>query len=174
MTVYAYSNMDEVELVVNGKSYGRKNVEKNWYVSWANVCYEPGRVVAKGFRNGESIVQKVLETTEVPAKIMIEPYQKVVREDGVAIFKISIIDEKGRVVPTADNELHFSVEGAGSFLGAGNGNPGDHASDKIPVRRAFNGLCEVLVQAKEGTDDKIRLIVATKGLQVGISEVEIG
>ena len=172
--MYAYSNMDEVELFVNGKSYGRRNVEKNWYVYWENVCYEPGQVVVKGFQNGEMIIEKVIETTGVPAKIEVQPYQKEVRENGVAIFKISITDEKERVVPTADNELYFTVEGAGSFLGAGNGNPGDHASDRIPVRRAFNGLCEVLVQAKEGIDDRIRLIVAATGLQAGICEVEIG
>lgn len=173
LTMYGYSNLEEVELFVNGKSYGKRTVEKDWYVSWDEVIYEPGQVVAQGFQNGEMIIEKVIETTGTSAKIEVEPYQKVVSENGVAIFKISIIDEKGRIVPTADNELHFIVEGAGSFLGSGNGNPGDHASDKIPVRRAFNGLCEVLVQAKEGVAERIRLIVAATGLQAGICEVEI-
>lgn len=173
MTMYAYSNMDEVELVVNGKSYDRRKVEKDWYVSWENVCYEPGQVVAKGFRNGEVLIEKRIETTGAPAKIVLEPYQDTVKENGVAIFKISITDEEGRVVPTADNELHFAIEGAGIFLGAGNGNPRDHASDRIPVRRTFNGLCEVLVRATEGMAEKIRLKVTAMGLQEGNSEVKI-
>lgn len=173
LTMYGYSNLEEVELLVNGKSYGKRAVEKDWYVSWDEVIYEPGQVVAKGFQNGEIIIEKVIETTGAPAKILVEPYQKEVREEGVVIFKVSITDEKGRVVPTADNELHFTVEGSGSFLGSGNGNPGDHASDRISVRRAFNGLCEVLVQAKVGVDERIRLIVAATGLQAGICEVKI-
>ena len=173
LTMYGYSNLEEVELFVNGKSYGKKVVEKNWYVSWEEVIYEPGQVVAKGFQKGETVIEKVIETIGAPAKILVEPYQKEVRENGVAIFKICITDEEGRIVPTADNELHFSIEGAGSFLGSGNGNPGDHASDRVPVRRAFNGLGEVLVQANEGVDERIRLIVAATGLQAGICEVEI-
>lgn len=98
-------------------------------------------MVAKGFRNGEVLIEKRIETTGAPAKIVIEPYQETVKENGVAIFKISITDEEGSVVPTADNELHFEIEGAGIFLGAGNDNLGDHASDKIPVRRTFNSIC---------------------------------
>lgn len=173
LTMYGYSNLDEVELFVNGKSYGRRAVEKNWYVSWDEVMYEPGHVVAKGYRNGELLIEKILETTGIPAKIVIEPYQEQVRAGGTAIFKISIVDQNGRIVPTADNELHFNIEGAGSFLGTGNGNPGDHDTDRVPVRRVFNGLCEVLVRTEDYKNAKVILKATAAGLQSGCCEVEV-
>lgn len=173
LIMYGYSNLEEVELLVNGKSYGKKEVEKNWYVSWDEVIYEPGQVAARGYRNGDVVIEKKIETTGNPANIVIEPYQKQVVAGKTALFKISIVDEKGRVVPTADNELYFSVEGAGSFLGCGNGNPGDHASDKMPFRRAFNGLCEVLVHVEHQKDTKVILKVSAVGLKTASYEIKI-
>lgn len=173
LSMYGYSNLDEVELLVNGKSYGKRTVEKNWYVCWEEVIYEPGQVIARGYRDGKIILEKILETTGAPAKIVVEPYEDQVYPGGTAIFKVSIVDEQGGIVPTADNELHFSVEGAGTFLGTGNGNPGDHASDRVPVRRAFNGLCQVLVRAGSGDSKDIILTTEATGLQSGCGEVQL-
>ena len=73
------------------------------------------------------------------------------------------------VVPTADNKIFFTVEG-GQFLGTGNGNPGSHESDKIPVRRVFNGLCQLLVKA----DNSGVIKVAAKSNELIQGSCEIG
>ena len=52
INVHCYSNLDEIELYVNGKSYGRKQMQRNWYLTWENVIYEPGELKAVGYRNG--------------------------------------------------------------------------------------------------------------------------
>jgi hypothetical protein len=62
---------------------------------------------------------------------------------------VEIVDAKGRRVPTADNLVQFSVAGAGEVRGVGNGDPSSHETDKASRRSAFNGLCMVLVGAKE-------------------------
>jgi beta-galactosidase len=72
-----------------------------------------------------------------------------IRADGRDALPVAveIIDAQGRVVPVADNEVSFSIEGAGSILGVGNGNPSSHEPDKGSRRRAFNGLAQVILQA---------------------------
>ena len=67
--------MDEVELLVNGKSYGRKTMEKNWYLGWDEVVYEPGTLTAQGYRNGELVLTESVETTGAPYQIVLEPLQ---------------------------------------------------------------------------------------------------
>ncbi len=159
--VYCYSNFDEVEIFVNGKSYGRKTMEKNWYLTWDNVTYEPGCLVAKGYRNGVEAIEKTVKTTGKPYQISMEPYRNRIGAEDTAIITISILDENGLIVPDADNELHFEIDG-GMLLGTGNGNPGDHASENIPIRRAFNGKCQLLV--KENKHSHIKIAARSEGL----------
>ncbi|MBQ8639662.1 MAG: family 43 glycosylhydrolase [Lachnospiraceae bacterium] len=157
--------MDEVELLVNGKSYGRKTMEKNWYLGWDEVVYEPGTLTAQGYRNGELVLTESVETTGAPYQIVLEPYQDAVGADDTAIVQVSVRDEAGRIVPNADNEIRFNVSGAGSFLGTGNGNPGSHESDLLPVRRVFNGLGQLLVRSsRQETDGVITVTAVSPGL----------
>lgn len=145
--IFCYSNLDEIELFVNERSYGRKKVEKNWYLSWADVTYEPGTLKAVGYKDGLKVLEDTQVTTKPAHEIILTPYKNVLTSsDDAAIICVSIVDEDGRFVPTADNEITFTVEGSGEFLGVGNGNPGSHEPDTVPVRRAFNGLCQLLVR----------------------------
>jgi beta-galactosidase len=71
------------------------------------------------------------------------------KADGcdVALIRVAIKDAKGRVVPTANNLVLFTIEGPGKIIGTGNGDPSSHEPDKAMQRKAFNGYCLVLVQA---------------------------
>lgn len=169
-TVYAYTNCDEVELFVNGKSYGRKVMPRNKYVLWENVKCEKGEMVVKGYENGEEKMIKTYEGTDSPFAIKLMPYKDIVSVGDTAIINIEIIDKNGRMVPVADNELTFEVNG-GEFVGTGNGNPGDHASEKVPVRRAFNGLCQLLVKANK--HGKITVKASSPTLNSGVCEIEV-
>lgn len=166
--VYCYSNMDEVELFADGKSYGRKVMEKNWYLEWENI--ECKDITAKGYRNGELVMEKTIQQAGKPYKIKIEPYSETVKKGDTAIFNISILDENNLLVPDADNELIFEVEG-GTLLGTGNGNPGDHDSEKTNKRHAFNGLCQVFVRADK--ENEITLTVKSDGLETATTEVTV-
>lgn len=170
INVYCYSNFDEVELFVNGKSYGRQKTEKNWYLTWENVIYESGEVAATGYKDGKAVMTKSVKTTDTAYKIEIELYKNSIAEGQTAIVNIKITDKNGCVVPTADNRIFFDIEG-GEFLGTGNGNPGDHDSEKILVRRAFNGLCQVLIRTNESS--KIKIAAKSEGLKQGICEIEV-
>lgn len=155
INIYCYSNLDEAEIIVNGKSYGRKKIEKNWYQEWSSVIYEAGEVKAIGYKNGKEVMVKFVRTTGAVNKIELKPYKDAVRIGGTAIINVQLIDENGVVVPDSDNEISFNIRGAGKFVGTGNGNPGDHAKDRVPIRRAFNGRCQLLVKVEMEGDIEI-------------------
>lgn len=164
LEVFCYSNLDEVELLVNGRSYGRKKMERNGYLSWESVIYEPGTLTARGYRGENMVLTENVETTSEAFAIQLTPYKEALAEyDDAAIVQVSVVDSAGRVVPDADEEISFTVEGAGSFLGTANGNPGSHEADTVPYRRAFHGRCQLLVRV-EGDGDTIRIRARSAGL----------
>lgn len=170
INVHCYSNLDEVELFVNGKSCGRQKMERNLYLTWENVVYEAGEASAKGYKDGKEVMIKTIKTTDVPYKLEIVPYKDAVTVGETAIINIRVADKNGITVPAADNQIFFTVEG-GQFLGCGNGNPGSHENDKIPVRRAFNGLCQFLVKAD--SVDVIKITAQSSGLIQDICEINV-
>jgi beta-galactosidase len=124
------SNSEEVELLLNNKSLGKKTMPVNGHLSWP-VTYAPGELIARGFTNGKLTQTTRVATTGKPAAIKLVPYKKAIPADGkaVAIFTVSVEDAKGRVVPVADNNIQFSIAGAGKIIGVGNGNPSSHEAD---------------------------------------------
>lgn len=170
LTVYCYSNLEQVELFVNGESYGKKNVEKNWYLCWEDVIYEPGELMAKGYRNGELVLEEKVETVSSADCLKIEPVKEEILKDGMAIYNICVVDKQGREVPTAGPLVYIEVEG-GQLMGTGNGNPGDHDSEKLPVRRAFHGKLQVIVRAAE--PGEVKLKVSAETLQGAESSVKV-
>ena len=172
--LWAYSNCDEVELIVNGKKLGRQQMPKNGHLTW-KATYQPGKVVAYGYRNGKRTMTQVIETTKAAYKSVLKADRQELTADGrdVAVVTVEVQDQKGRVVPDACPLLTFTLEGNGRILGAGNGDPmylgADHPKDKdcrqftIP---AFNGLAQVLVQSGEEAST-ITLRCQSEKLQTG-------
>lgn len=153
--VWAYSNCDEVELIVNGKKLGRQTMPKNGHLKWQAV-YQPGKVVAIGYKNGKRMLTKQVETTKPAYKIVMKTDRQTISADGrdVAVVTVEVQDAKGRIVPDACPMLTFKLAGDGRILGVGNGDPSylgaDHPNHNdchefsIP---AFNGLAQVIIQS---------------------------
>ena len=163
--VWVYSNAARVDLVVNGRSQGAQDMPHNGHVEWS-VPYAPGTVVANGYdAAGKLIGTDKMETTGAPAALRLTTDRKALTADGedVTMVTVSVVDARGRLVPTADNRITFRVTGAGHVAGVGNGDPSDHDPDKASYRRAFNGLCLVDVGANE-RPGPIRLTASSPGL----------
>lgn len=124
------SNSEEVELLLNNKSLGKKTMPINGHLTW-QVTYEPGELLARGFNKGKSTQETRVATTDKPAAIKLVPHKKSIQADGksVAVFTVSVEDAKGRVVPVADNNIQFAIKGAGKIIGVGNGHPSSHEAD---------------------------------------------
>ena len=172
--IWAYSNCDEVELTVNGKKLGRQAMPKNSHLKWKAI-YQPGRIVAVGYKNGKRILKQTIETTNPAAKIVLTADRGLITADGrdVAIVTVEIQDNKGRMVPDACPMLTCSLQGDGRILGVGNGDPSylgpDHPNEldchtfQIP---AFNGLAQILIQSGH-TPAALQLSCSSDGLKSG-------
>jgi beta-galactosidase len=148
ISVWAYSNADEVELLVNGKSQGTQKVPHLGHVEW-KVRYEPGSIEARASKDGKVILTEKRETTGAVSQVRLTADRSEINADGedVVIIKVEGLDKEGRLVPTAANRLAFNVSGAGKLIGVGNGDPNCAESDKDPKRSLFNGLAQVVVQS---------------------------
>ncbi len=146
--VWVYSNMDEVELIVNGQSAGSQKVPHLGHVEW-KVRYEPGFIEARGSKDGKVVLTEKRETTGPAAAIRLTSDKLEIDADGVdvAVLKVEVLDKEGRAVPTAGNLIGFKVSGNGALIGVGNGDPNCQESDKEPKRSLFNGLAQAIVQA---------------------------
>jgi beta-galactosidase len=169
--VWVYSNCESVELFLNGTSLGSQAMKLNSHLEW-KVKYAPGKLVAKGRRNGK-ILETTVETTGEPTGIELEPDRKSLSADGtdISLVTVRIVDAQGRTVPVATNAVSFSVSGPGQLLGVGNGNPSCHESDKGSRRSAFNGLCLAIIRSS-GTPGVVTLRAESPGLkssQAGIA-----
>jgi beta-galactosidase len=172
--LWAYSNCDEVELTVNGKKLGKQKMPKNGHLKW-KATYQPGKVVATGYKNGKRLLTEVITTTKSAFKTVLKADRQHIDADGrdVAIITIEVQDEKGRIVPNACPMLKFNLEGDARIIGAGNGDPmylgEDHPKNpnckefSIP---AFNGLAQILVQSSD-TPSTITLRCLSDGLKTG-------
>lgn len=158
--VHCYTNCDEVELFLNGKSIGKQKAVPYTKLIWS-LIYKPGKLEARGYKAGKLVTKDIVETTTAPAQVALNSDVSTLKADGcdVAVIKVAIKDSKGRVVPTANNLVKFSIEGPGKIIGTGNGDPNSHEPDKASQRKAFNGYCIVLVQSdKEIGEIKIKAL----------------
>lgn len=171
--VWAYSNCDEVELFVNGKSLGRKKMERNGHLSWPTT-YKPGTLKAVGYIKGKKVLTEVVATTGAPTQLRLTANRTALTADGrdVSVLKVEVLDGKGRVVPTANINVNINLEGAGRIIGVGNGDPAFHGeqhsatdlnchSFSVPT---FNGLAQIIVQTDEVEGD-ILVSVESEGTQ---------
>lgn len=147
ISVWVHSNYDSVELLLNGRSLGRQTMPRNSHLEW-KVPYAPGVLEARGYLGDVPSGSEKVETTGAPAKLNLDADRTMLDADGedVAVVTVSILDQEGRAVPTADNRVEFSLEGQGRIIGVGNGDPTSHEKDQASERRLFNGLAEVIVK----------------------------
>jgi beta-galactosidase len=146
--VWVYSNLDEVELLVNGRSLGSQKVPHLGHLAWKAV-YQPGVIEARGRRGGRVVLTERHETTGPTQSLRMTADRTTIDADGedVALVTVEALDARGRRLPTANHKLRFRVSGAGKLIGVGNGDPNCLENDKGPQRSLFNGLAQLIVQA---------------------------
>ena len=169
--VTCYTNCDTVELFVNGRSYGVKGYEyprfgmqgrygnypdraramrttADLHLTW-DVPYEPGALKAVGMKEGRIATASEVHTTGEPAALSLSADREFIaaNQRDVAHVTVQVLDDEGRIVPVAESEVTFDLEGEGLLLGVDNGNPASHEGYKSNRRRAFNGLCLAIVRS---------------------------
>ncbi len=174
--VRCFSNCEEVELLANGQSLGRKPMPRNSHLQWT-VKYSPGTLLARGYNGSRQAAEDKVETTGAPAAIKLASDRSAIAADGedLSIITVDVRDAQGRVVPVAGNHIHFEISGPGAIVGVGNGDPSCHEPDVCLApapweRSVFNGLAQVIVQAarEPGT---IKLNADSPGLNGATLEI---
>ena len=167
VSVWAYSNCDEVELRVNGKSLGRKPMPQNGHLAW-DAIYQPGRVEALGYRGGKRVMRQVIETTGQATQLSV----KSDRSLDLEILSVELLDAKKRFVPTACNDLAIQVTGPAHILGVGNGDSaykGDEHPQDLHCQQwsvpAFNGLAQVIIERDADASAPVSITITGDGLK---------
>ena len=162
--VVAYSNCDSVEVFLNGKSLGEKEMGDKMDLVW-RVPYEPGVLSAKGRRDGEVVYETQVVTSGSPAKIQLLADRETISADGqdVVHIEVNVLDAENVFVPDAANRMTFKVEGDASIIAVDNGDPlNEHGFDSTSIR-AFNGKSLVIVQSTKETG-RFTLFAESEGL----------
>ena len=149
--VWAYSNSDEIELFLNGKSLGRKRKSgDDLHLMW-RIPFEPGTLRALARSNGKVVLTQEIRSAGRPARIILIPDRKLIQADGsdLSFVTVKIVDANGTVVPHADNLVQFQLAGEGSIAAVDNGSQISHEPFKANYRKAFNGMCLSIIQSKE-------------------------
>ena len=147
ISVWVYSNCDEVQLVVNGKKLARKKMPVNGHLEW-EATYKPGYVKAIGYRSGKKVMETKIETAG-KAVDAVWTYETV---GDITVANVRMVDDKGRFVPTACEEMVFTAPEGMSILGWGNGDPAfQHVERPVEGEDSmkivtFNGLAQVILR----------------------------
>lgn len=165
--VWVHSNCAEVELLLNGKSLGRKAMPRNRHLTWS-VPYAPGKLEARGYDGGRRTARDIRETVGAPAAVVLTADRRMPQASGrdVVMIRAEVVDRKGRMVPDAANLLRFAVAGDAKVIGVGNGNPTSLEPDQASQRQAFAGLAQAIVRVGRGAGP-IRVTATGEGLSGG-------
>jgi beta-galactosidase len=175
--VYCYTNCDEAELFLNGKSLGKKVKGKDlttikvkflryepetfdspYRLSW-DVPYEAGRLKVVGYKDGKQILEKQINTAGKPYKVSLSADREELSADGrdLAYVTVRIEDKNGNLCPLAENLVNFDVEGDGRLIAVDNGNASTTEPFQANYRKAFSGMClAVLKSSKRSGEIKLK------------------
>ena len=158
------TNCDEVELILNKKSLGKRLSEVTKQCVW-EIPFEEGELKAIGYRNGDAVAFDSVKTAGVPKKIKIDVSKTTVTNDGydAVAVNVSVTDKNGVPVATADNLMKFSVTG-GKILGVENGDENSHEPDVANQRKLFCGKCQMIAQIGKSAE-KFEAVVESDGLE---------
>ncbi len=161
-----YNNADEVELFVNGESKGVRSLEPGKYhVSW-RVNFEPGTVRAVSRKDGKTMAVREIHTAGEPYSVRLTPNRPAIDADGrdLSYLLVEILDKDGNLCPNADNEVTFTVNGAGFNAGVDNGSPVSLERFKADHRKAFYGKAMLIIQ-NNGEEGPVTVTATSPGLK---------
>ena len=182
--VMVYTNTDEVELFLNGKSLGKKKrwsepvelpvgksvsddlkFSSKYRLEW-QVPYEPGTLRVVAYKEGKQVATDEHRTAGPPAQIRLVPDRSQIAADGedLSFVTVRIEDKDGNLVPDADNLVRFNVTGAGKIEAVDNGNAATTEPFQADYRKAFSGMALLIVRPSKQAGE-ISIQATSEGLK---------
>ena len=172
LSLITYTNAEEVELLLNGKSLGKKknnvkDAKRRNQIRWDDVEYQPGRLVAIARDNGREVARHQIETTGEGVRLMAEADNSQWKADGLDLqhVRIAAVDKKGRQSAIANQQVTFAVEGSAEIVAVVNG---DNDSDEMHTgntRKLFQGTCTVILRSKPHVQGQVLLTATAPGMK---------
>lgn len=165
--VDVYASCERVELFLNGVSQGVKpTTREDRYCASFEVPYAPGELKAVGWTNNTIVSEFRIETVTEPTHLRLTPDRTALRAKAgdLCFITAEVVDAAGRVHPTADPPIFFTIQGEGRIAAVGNGNPTSEEPYRGNRRSAHRGRCLVVV-ASNGKPGSIRLQAHADGLE---------
>ncbi len=172
--VQIYTNCDEVELFLNGKSLGTKPKNANDSPVDFSVTFAKGTIKAVGRNKGKEVVSEELKTAGEPAKIILSADKNAIANswDDVSYVTATVVDANGVPCPMADKILTFTATGAGVVSATDNAALGNQEVFSSPVRHSYKGKAIGLIKAN-APSGKITVKVTSPGLADGTITIEV-
>ncbi|MEM1305572.1 MAG: DUF4982 domain-containing protein, partial [Planctomycetota bacterium] len=179
--VFVYTNGDEAELMLNGRSLGRRKKDPkaastpdDYYAAldryrlrWDDVPFEPGELTVVAYRDGKELGTATTFTAGEPHAVRLVSDRKKIRADGVdlCLVQVEVVDKQGIVCPTRGDQVEFDLAGPGEIAGVGNGDPTSFDSfvdDRHPI---FHGKAVLVLRSRAGSTGQVRLTASATGLK---------
>jgi beta-galactosidase len=148
-SVEAYTNCEEAELFLNGRSLGRQKLHADATPLTWEVPYEPGSLQAVAYRQGQPVAKDELRTAGRAARIVLSPDRATLSPDGNDVVTVvaTVVDEAGVPVPDAAGVLQFTVSGPALIVATDNGSSTDHDSFLLPRHHLYGGRAIAILRA---------------------------
>jgi beta-galactosidase len=186
--VMVYTNTEEAELFLDGKSLGRKkrfgepvqlpvgssagqgktSIMSKYRLEW-QVPYAPGELKVVGYQGGKSVAAESVKTAGAPAKVVLTPDRASIKADGedLSFVTVRVEDKDGNFCPLANNLVKFRIDGPAQIAGVDNGNPATVEPFQADYRKAFNGLALLIVRPEAGKPGRVKITASSDGLASG-------
>jgi len=163
--VEVYSNAEEVDLIVNGRSLGRKARNKDDSPRTWDVAFVPGTVQAAAYNEGKRVAQETLRTAGNAARIRLISEQRSLASsfDAIGFVRVEVTDAKGTLVPAAKDLITVKIAGPGVLAAFDNGDNSDHTPFNAPDRKVLGGRALLMLRAN-GEAGTIKVTASAPGL----------
>lgn len=167
-----FTNCDEAELLLNGKSIGKKQLATTpeRVMTWT-VVYQPGDLSVKGYKNGKESAQHTLKTAgdarSIDAKADLSSFDKTKKQ--TSHIEISVLDKNGVPAYTAESELTVRVDGPAKLIGLENGSTTSHEDYKADKRKVFKGRLLAYIQSRQKAGP-VKVTISSPGLESKVIE----
>ncbi|KAI7116283.1 hypothetical protein KC352_g34088, partial [Hortaea werneckii] len=168
--VHVFSEADEAELFLNGRSQGRiVRGEYEYRFRWDEVKHEPGTLFVQTYSSGGAWANDTVCTTNEPAGLRLIADRSEIQADDtdLAFVTVEVVDAKGRTVPTAANNVTFALNGPGEIVATDNGDPTSFVAFSSLKREAFTGKALAIVRAHAGGQGLLKIAATSEGLNAG-------
>ncbi|MEI7502034.1 MAG: glycoside hydrolase family 2 TIM barrel-domain containing protein [Paludibacter sp.] len=163
-----FTNAEEVELFLNGKSMGVKKLsdQQQGQMDW-EIPYQAGELKAVARNKGVKVAEHSIKTAGKATALSLQTEDKVLKANGLDLsyITVQIVDEKGILVPNQDQQITFSVSGEGYIAGVANGDIFSNEKWVDSIRTTYKGKCQLVVRS---TNKKGKITI--KATAIGLTE----